>query len=66
MKDYADSSILPKKEDSTGNCSAEKVEKLEFGVARYADIYPPSGSTCYFLDLVPSQDVKQTFRNIIT
>ena len=39
LKNYADSSILSKKEDSTGNCSAKKVEKSEFGVARYAAIY---------------------------
>ena len=36
-----------KKEDSTGNCSTEKVEKSELGVASYAAIYPPSGSTCF-------------------
>ena len=35
-------------EDSTGNCSAENVEKSELGVASYAAIYPPSGSTCFF------------------
>ena len=46
----ADYSILPKKEDSTRNCSAEKVEKLELGVT-YAAIYPPSGSTCFILNL---------------
>ena len=46
MKDYADSSILPKKVDSTGNCLAEKVEKSDLGVARYAATYPPSDSTC--------------------
>ena len=48
MKDYADSSNLPKKEDSTGNGSAKKrkIEKSELSVARYAAIYPPSGSPC--------------------
>ena len=34
LKDYADSSILPKKEDSTGNCSAKKVEKSELDAMR--------------------------------
>ena len=29
LKDYADSSILPNKKDSTGNCLAKKVEKSE-------------------------------------
>ena len=33
---------------TTGNCSAEKVEILELGVARYASIYLPSGGTCLY------------------
>ena len=45
MKDYADSSIFPKNEDSTGNGLAEK---SELGVACYAAIYPPMAALVYF------------------
>ena len=47
LKDHVDSSVPPNKEDSTGNCSTEKVEKSELCVACYAAIYLPSGSICY-------------------
>ena len=51
MKDYADSSILPKNEDSTGNGSAKKLQNRNSVLHAICGYLSAHGSTCFHMEL---------------